>query len=338
MADDSAALARSITRSSSRQSYLTAYLLADRDLVDDCCRAYGYFRWADDVVDGVTPLDGAPTTGAASTREERIAFIRHQRELIDLLYQNGRPDNLAPEEQIVADLISHDRGENSGLQSFIRNFLAIIDFDAYRRGRHVSQAELDWYSDCLGQAVTDAIQYFVGNDHTYPRGTNQYLAATAAHITHMLRDMVEDLSEGYVNVPREYLDEHGLRPQDLGSPAMRAWVRSRVRLARRYFRDGKRYIDSLDVLRCKIAARWYCARFEGLLDIIERDDYILRPRYSRQRKLSAWLRMAALAAWVSLQHLTGRFRRRAPNRPSCQLKTTEHPVTQRLGDSPSHLE
>ena len=54
MSKDSAALARSITQASSKQSYYTARLLVDRDLVDDCCRAYGYFRWADDVVDEST--------------------------------------------------------------------------------------------------------------------------------------------------------------------------------------------------------------------------------------------------------------------------------------------
>jgi hypothetical protein len=53
-------------------------------------------------------------------------------------------------------LINHDRGENSGLQSFIRNFMAVIEFDAYRRGRLISKNELEWYSNCLAKAVTKA--------------------------------------------------------------------------------------------------------------------------------------------------------------------------------------
>ena len=51
MITTTARLARSITWASSKQSYLTARLLADRDLVDDCLRAYAYFRWVDDMVD-----------------------------------------------------------------------------------------------------------------------------------------------------------------------------------------------------------------------------------------------------------------------------------------------
>ena len=327
-----AALARSITRASSKQSYMTARLLVDKDLVDDCCRAYGYFRWVDDVVDGATPVDASPAgDGASQLKDERITFVRRQRELIDRLYRGERPGDLAPEEAIIADLVGHDRGVDSGLQSFIRNFLAIIEFDAHRRGRLVSQAELVWYSNRLGKAVTDAIQYFIGNGHPYPTADNHYLAATAAHITHMLRDMVEDAAQGYINIPGEYLEAHSIGPEDVDSPPFRAWVRQRVLQARRLFRDGKQYIDGLDVLRCKIAAYWYCARFEGLLDTVERDGYVLRARYGRRRKLSTWLKMGALAASVTLQHIVRQSRResRTGHRPF-ELESRDHRATDRI--------
>jgi phytoene/squalene synthetase len=296
---------------------MTARLLVDRDLVDDCCRAYGYFRWADDVVDAPTSADES-----SRTKEERIAFIRRQRGLIDSLYRSERPSDLAPEEEIIADLISHDRGESSGLKSFILNFLAIIEFDAERRGRLVSEHELAWYSDHLGKAVTDAIQYFVGNGHPYPAADNRYLAATAAHITHMLRDIAEDTAEGYVNIPHEYLDAHAISPEDVGSPLFRAWVRQRVKLARQFLRDGKQYIDLLDVLRCKIAAYWYCARFEGVLDTIERDDYHLRDRYNERDRFSTWLRMAWLGVAVTIRHVA-HLGRRSPQQLGLEGKDHE---------------
>jgi phytoene/squalene synthetase len=301
-----AALARSLTWLSSKQTYYTARLLVDRELVNDCFRAYGYFRWADDIVDAPASHDAAPeSTG------ERISFITRQRELVDRLYRSDRPDDLTPEEEIIADLISHDdgKGENSGLESFIRNFLAILEFDAYRKGQLISQQELTWYSSCLGKAVTDCIQYFIGNGHPYPDSENRYLGATAAHITHMLRDMVSDTADGYINIPHEVLEAHSISPRDVNSPPFRAWVQGRVEQAREYFRDGKRYLDQLDVLRCKIAGFWYCARFEGVLDAIERDGYILRAEYSEQRKLPTWLKMAWLGLSVILRHLVRRRRR-----------------------------
>ena len=117
MKTTTALLARTITRSSSKQSYYTACFLVDKDLVDDCCRAYGYFRWADDYID----LNSIP-------KEDRIAFIARQKSLVERLYRGEMLSDLSPEEEVVADLICHDRGENSGLRSFIRNFMAILEF------------------------------------------------------------------------------------------------------------------------------------------------------------------------------------------------------------------
>jgi hypothetical protein len=112
------------------------------DLVNDFCRAYAYFRWADDVIDVFSRSD-----------DERISFIERQKQLVDSFYRKERPGDLVPEEEIAADLINHDRGENSGLQSFIRNMLAIIEFDANRKGRLISQQELTWYTNRLGKSV-----------------------------------------------------------------------------------------------------------------------------------------------------------------------------------------
>jgi phytoene/squalene synthetase len=290
-----AALARSITRTSSKQTYYTVRLLVDKELVNDCYRAYAYFRWADDVVDDLS-----------QSIDERIAFVRRQRELIDRLYRGQRPHDLTPQEELIADLITHNRGANSGLESFVRNFLAILEFDAHRKEGLISQRELTWYSDCLGQAVTDCIQYFIGHVHPYPTAEDQYLAATAAHVTHMLRDMAHDVADGFINLPFEYLAAHGIGPQDFDSPPFRAWVRDRVELARRYFREGKRYLDQLDVLRCKLAGYWYCARFEGVLETIERDGYLLRAEYRERRKLSTWLKMAWLGLSLTLRHVVRR--------------------------------
>ena len=194
MSNASASLARRITWASSKQSYLTAVLLADRALVDDCLRAYAYFRWADDTID-IGLLDWAG----------RSAFIARQRNLIEKLYRREHVDGLCREERMLADLIAHDRGTDGGLRSFIDNFMAVIAFDADRQGRPISRQELSRYTSNLATAVMDGIQYFIGNGQPYPKTHDRTLAVTAAHITHMLRDTQEDLSAGIVNVPEEYL-------------------------------------------------------------------------------------------------------------------------------------
>jgi len=311
MSTSSAALARSITKRSSMQTYLTTCLLVDQELVDDCFRAYAYFRWIDDVVD-IT----------CQTTEERVNFIQHQKELIERLYKDEKLENLTPEEVLISDLISHDRSDNSRLQSFIQKFIAVIEFDAHRKGKPISQNELEWYQDCLGRSVTDGIQYFIGNCCPYPESPFHYRGATAAHITHMLRDMVHDIEEGYINIPNDYMEENDIGPGDLYSLPFRAWVQARVELTREYFNEGKLYLDELDVLRCKIAGYWYCARFEGVLEAIERDGYNLRREYNERRKLTTWIKMALLAASLTIKHFDPRkiaIRRASQNRRSVQF-------------------
>ncbi len=284
-------LAIEVTRRESLQSYLTMRLLADRDLVEDSFRAYAYFRWADDTVDKL------PASSA-----DRGAFIRGQRRLIEGLYRGVRPPALGREETMVADLIANDRVPNSRLRSYVENFLAIIEFDAERRGRRITEVELRTYSDRLAIAVTDAIQYFIMNGHDYSEGESRVAAARAAHITHMLRDYREDLVAGYWNIPSEYLAAHGIGPADIDSPAFLAWVRERVDEAREDFRKGKAYIDRLDVLRTKIAASWYCGHFEHVLDTIEKDGFHLRVDYSTRHRFAAWLRMLWIAARATGLH------------------------------------
>ena len=142
-----AALAHSTTWKGSKQSYLTARLLVDRGMVDDCLRGYAYFRWADDMIDIFM-----------KTSAERTAFIARQKMLIETLYLGERCADLCPEEEMLADLIAHDRGPDGGLRSFIENFMAVIEFDANRNGRLVTRQEMGTYTAWLALAVMDGIQ------------------------------------------------------------------------------------------------------------------------------------------------------------------------------------
>ncbi len=287
-----AELARSITRNGSKQTYVTARLMVDREFVDDFLSAYAYFRWVDDVIDVYSLSD-----------QERIAFMERQKIIIEGLFNGETFEDLSDEEKIIANLIRHRSPKDEGLASFIRNMLAIIDFDAHRKGRLIKRNELAWYTERLGISVTDGIQYFIGHGHSYSKTSEQYLAATAAHITHLLRDMLLDIADGFINIPMEYLQAHNIDPNDYTTQAFRAWVKDRVELARQMFIEGKRYLDRLDVLRCKIVGYWYCARFEGVLDLIERDDYILREVYNERRNIATHLKIGWIGISVTLRHL-----------------------------------
>ncbi len=277
----SARLAAQITRDASAQSYYTARFLVDRGRSGDAYRAYAYFRWVDDWLDQ-----------RESAQAERLAFVARQQALVDRLARGEAPDDLTAEERMLADLIATDDAAESGLRSYINNMMAVMAFDAGRRGRLITERELSDYALSLATAVTDALHYFIGHDDAPPPSASRYLPAMAAHITHMLRDTFEDVEAGYFNVPRELLESSGIGPRDVESAAYREWVRSRVALARECFGKGADYLDQVTSLRCRLAGYAYMARFTGILDAIEREGYRLRPAYHDATGRRQGLRMA----------------------------------------------
>jgi phytoene/squalene synthetase len=274
-------LAASITRAASSQTYYTIRLLVDRDRVLGAYRAYAYFRWVDDWLDQ-----------EARAKSERLTFVDRQKALIDHCYQGEKPRRLlADEETMLVDLIQGDRGKTNGLQTYIRNMMAVMAFDAERRGRLISRDELTNYTRWLAVAVTEAMHYFIGHDSPSLHGETRYHAVTAAHITHMLRDTREDIKAGYFNIPREFLEAHGINPWDTGREAYRTWVQRRVQLARACFDMGKDYLARVANPRCRLAGFAYTARFEGVLDSIKRDGYQLRSEYPERKSMRSGIRM-----------------------------------------------
>ena len=274
------ALAAAITLAASKQTYYTIRLLVDRDRRPGAYHAYAYFRWVDDYLDQ-----------EAAQRSERLAFIKRQKELIERGYRGDWPSHITAEEQLLVDLIRGDREKNSGLQAYIRSMMAVMAFDAGRRGRLISQDELGEYTRWLATAVTEAMHYFIGHACAAPRSEARYLAVTAAHITHMLRDTLEDTAVGYFNIPLEFIKLHRIDPRDVASAPYRTWVHSRVELARACFAAGRSYLAQVGNPRCRMAGYAYTARFEGVLDAIEKDGYRLRSRYPECKSLAAGMKM-----------------------------------------------
>jgi phytoene/squalene synthetase len=284
-------LAVSITRTASMQADHTIRFLVDRDRAADAYRAYGYFRWVDDCLDrGVWDKIECPH------------FIDRQSMIVDRVYRGGSVPDPTSEEQMVIDLIHSDRAANSGLQSYIRNMLAVMAFDAERRGRLISDKELTDYTQHLAVAVTDALHYFIGNHDASPQCEARYSAATGAHIMHMLRDTLEDTASGYYNIPREYLESHAITPHDITSEAYRAWIGDRVELAQHCFAAGRQYLMQVENLRCRIAGFAYIARFEGALQRLRRADYLIKSDSNDHISLMAGLRLTWSILTLSLKH------------------------------------
>ncbi len=258
---ETAILPASITKAASQHTYYTIRFLVDRNRVADAYRAYAYFRWVDDLLDQTN-----------LKREQRSAFVERQKALMNGCHQSS----LTPEEYMLVDLMHREPDSKSGLHTYIRNMMAVMVFDAHRRGRFISQQELAQYSHWLAVAVTEALHYFIGHDDFSPHDETRYFAVTAAHVTHMLRDTCEDVNAGYFNIPLEILASHNISPYDVQGDVYRMWVKDRVKLARDYFEAGRDYLSQVKNTRCRLAGYAYTSRFEQVLDAIEKADYRLQ--------------------------------------------------------------
>jgi Squalene/phytoene synthase len=298
--------ASAITKAASKQTYYTIRFLVDCERVADAYRAYGYFRWVDDTLDAET-----------MTGVERSTFIQRQKSLLEKCYRGEIPWDVDIQEQMLIDLIQGDDEKDSGLQSYLRNMMQVMEFDARRRGGLITQIELNEYTRWLATAVTDNLHHFIGHGEFAPHDETRYLAVSAAHITHMLRDTYDDLQAGYYNVPREVLETNRIGVQDVGSDAYRSWVKSRVQLAHEYFKAGKDYFARVQNLRCRLACYAYIARFEWLLDTIEKEAYLLRPQYNERKS-------ATTGVWMSWLTLSSMFHSRDARIHS---SNTQHTIT-----------
>lgn len=289
------ALAAGITRAASRQTYYTVKFLVDNELVQASYQAYAYFRWVDDQIDR-----------ESQDQAQQMAFVHRQKTLVERCYAGAAPHDLAPEERLLADLIQSQSAQKDGLHAYIQNMMRVMAFDAERRGRLVSQVELEAYTHWLAVAVTEALHYFIGHDCSSPDCPERYQAAKAAHITHMLRDTYEDVAAGYYNIPAGYLRAHHIQVTDIDSPAYRNWVQGRVRRAREGFYTARHYLSQVENRRCRLAGYAYMGRFETVLDTIEDDDYGLRQSYPDRKSLAGSLKISAAALWQLLAGRVGR--------------------------------
>ncbi|MCJ7569133.1 MAG: squalene/phytoene synthase family protein [Anaerolineales bacterium] len=269
-----------------------------RERRDDAFRAYAYFRWVDDLLDG-----------DALSPQQRLSFLASQKELLSECLQGQPPRDLSAEEWLLVDLTQGSLQKDAGLRIYLQGMMAVMDFDVQRRDQRISQQELGWYSRRLAIAVTEAVYTFIGDRCGAPRTAERYLAADAAHIVHMLRDLHDDLDAGYINIPADVLGGEQIDPAVVESASVRTWVRERVETARTYFAEGKAYLALMDNPRCRMAGALYAARFEGVLDAIEREGYRLRRDYSdckgeRMMMHMAWSGLMAVLADPVLSHFT----------------------------------
>lgn len=202
-------------------------------------RVYGYFRWADDIVD-------APGRDPAAV----TAFVASQRAL---LVGERAADGLA---EHALQLALADRL----LLPIVTGMWEALAFDAVRGPGPLAAEGLDRQVALIGDAYLAAMWVCTGAVGTPPPG----LAALsrAATLTHVLRDLQLDLSLGYLNLPP------GVSVADTGAVA--AWVLDRAEHAQECFDTGARVLPTVGPWRTRWLVGIFAWRYRRVLSRVRR--------------------------------------------------------------------
>ena len=194
---------------------------------------YAFCRAVDDIAD-----DGI------GTRPERHEALDAWRTDLDLLYAGGTP----PLTAFLAEAVRH-----YGLRK--DDFLAVIDgmdMDVAADIVAPDLATLDLYCDRVASAV-GRLSIKVFGMHERPGFELAHHLGRALQLTNILRDIDEDAGIGRLYLPREYLDEAGIKADDataaIADPRIDQTCRKLATRAHEHYREAA------EIMRARPAGR-----------------------------------------------------------------------------------
>lgn len=262
---------KAIHRETGKTFYYATRLLPAR-IREQTYVLYGFFRIADEVVDG----DEVPD---ASTQEAELEALR------DAALGRVKADD--PVVEAFAELRDTEDIADEEVDAFIDAMLADVDTDSYE-----TFEDLREYMRGSAAAVGNMMLAIMDADD--PDAARQHAMALgeAFQLSNFIRDVDEDITElDRVYLPQRTLDEHGVTHEQLRrgecTPGFRDAVQFEVSRAEQLYRKGVRGIEYLpeDCQFAVLLAAVLYAEHHRLIRKQEFDVLRKRPSLSRSRKL-----------------------------------------------------
>ncbi len=207
---------------SAGSSFYWAMRLLPKDRRNAMYAVYAFCREVDDIADDISPPEHKKAALAAWHAE------------IDALY-DGHPRQFVA--RALRDPVMHYRLRRE-------DFHAVIDgmeMDAAQDIRAPDLATLDLYCSRVASAVGHLSVHIFGDSSAKAHAVADALGR-ALQLTNILRDLDEDAQRGRLYLPREILDQHGIRgvgpTEVLRHPALPAACRDLAAIAERHFADS----------------------------------------------------------------------------------------------------
>lgn len=152
---------------------------------------------------------------------------------------------------------------------------------------------------CYGVASTVGLMsmYIVGfkNAEAVPYAIK---LGVALQMTNILRDIGEDYKNGRLYLPREEMTQFGILEEDIAAGRItnqwRAFMKFQIERTRLLYKDAAPGIHLLE-REGQLAIRAASVFYEGILDVIEKNDYDV---FTRRASLSKWQKIAKIPALV----------------------------------------
>jgi phytoene synthase len=258
---------------------------------------YGFFRIADEVVDG----------GQGLSDEEK------RRRLVDI--REAALGNQPAEEPVVEAFaeIREDHGiPDEEVVEFIDAMLADIDTDRYE-----TYDDLEEYMRGSAAAVGQMMCALMDPDDREAARPHAGALGEAFQLTNFIRDVREDIRDlDRVYLPMETLREHDVTVQQLRdeecTPGFRRAVQTELRRAEQLYRTG---VDGIEHLPkdCQFAVLLAATLYAEHHRLVRRQDFDVlstRPSLSRPRKL--WVVARTWWNWRRFEDPVTVFRRVSP--------------------------
>lgn len=220
---------KAIHRKTGQTFYYATRLLPER-IREQTYVLYGFFRIADEVVDG----ENGGTTAEKRRELERLrdgalGRVETDEPVVDAFATIREREDI-PEEEVVA---------------FIDAMLADIDTDRYE-----TYDELADYMRGSAAAVGNMMTAIMGPDEAERASPHAMALGEAFQLTNFIRDVEEDIEDlGRVYLPLATLSEHDVTVEQIErgecSPGFRQAVRSELLRAEQRYRQGVRGIEYL---------------------------------------------------------------------------------------------
>jgi len=250
-------MAAVLTQNESPFGYWSSQIFFPQDRRMILFLLYAYFRWVDDTVDK-----------PGFNFDFNHKFIYRQTKIVQAWYM-GESAVLSenPFEAMAATAIKKDKKDGSQLQSMILGFLEAITWDIERRNKIVKQSELDRYSLLLGRSYSEGLLYGLKLNPCKPIfRIPKTICGIAAHWSHLLRDLSEDLKLGYINISDDDIKKYSINLQN--HQTLLPWIREKCYRTLDMFAEGRKSRNLLPTYKAQVVFDLNCLKHISIVNKI----------------------------------------------------------------------